>query len=158
MSNLKEQLQKLDVSKLKTSSGNSIEKELKHHARILANCIMHELDKVYDSYEPKVYERTYGLYHSLHIGNMQMNISSAGASLGISLIFDDGAIHKGFDGSPVNVGILLNEGWKSNFSDVPYFGEREGTHFIEKAIQKYKHQVKNPFTVKLKIGNEIRKF
>ena len=136
MSNLKMQLQKLDVSKLKMESRNSVAAELTRHARILANCIQHELDKVYNSYEPKVYKRTYGTYNSLMIGNFEIKVTATSTALSISLIFDDGAIHKGFEGSPVNMAVLLNEGWQTGFSDVPYFGQREGTHFIEKGIEK----------------------
>ena len=158
MDSLKKQLQKLDVSKLKMGSGNCVAAELKRHARILANCIQYELDKVYDSYEPKVYKRTYGTYNSLMIGNLEIKVTATGAALGISLIFDEDAIHKGFDGSPINTAVLLNQGWRTGFSDVPYFGQREGTHFIENGIEKYKQKVKNPFAVKLKIGDEIREF
>ena len=51
MSNLKEILKNLDVSKLKLKNGKSVEAELKKHAAILADCILYQLDKVYDSYE-----------------------------------------------------------------------------------------------------------
>ena len=64
---LKKQLQKLDVSKLKTVGGDTVEKELKRHARFLANCIMHRLDQVYDSYMAKIYNRTYDLYKSVYV-------------------------------------------------------------------------------------------
>ena len=158
MTDLKKQLQKLDVSQLKMGSGNSVAAELKRHAGILAGCIQHELDKVYESYEPKVYKRTFGTYHSLMIGGLEIKVTATGAALGISLIFDENAIHKGFDGEPVNTAVLLNEGWQTKFSDVPYFGKREGTHFIEKGIEKYKQKMKNPFVVKLHINNETREF
>lgn len=158
MDNLKAQLQKLDVSQLKMGSGNCVAVELKHHARILANCIQYELDRVYNSYETKVYQRTYGTYNSLMIGNLEIKVTATGAALGISVLFDENAVHKGFDGEPVNMAVLLNEGWQTGFSDVPYFGQREGTHFIEAGIERYKQKVKNPFAVKLKIGDEIREF
>ena len=158
MDSLKKQLQKLDVSQLKMKSGDSVAAELKRHARILANCIQYELDKVYNSYEPKIYERTYDTYNSLMVGNLEIKVTATGAALGISLIFDENVIHKGFDGTPVNMAVLLNEGWQTGFSDVPYFGQREGTHFIEKGIEKYKQKMKNPFAVKVKIGDEIREF
>ena len=158
MSNLKIQLQKLDVSQLKMKSGDSVVAEMKRQAGILANCIQYELDKVYNSYEPKVYKRTYGTYHSLMIGELEIKVTATGAALGIRLVFDDGAMRKGFDGTSVNMAELLNEGWMTGFSDVPYFGQREGTHFIEKGIEKYKQKVKNPFAVKLNIGNEIREY
>ena len=161
MSDLRRQLDSLNVSKLKMKNWNTIEKELKRHARILTDCIMHELDNVYDSYEPTVYKRTYGLYNSLYIDDtIRVDISGKNMSLCIGLSFDDGAIHQGFNGEYVNTAILLNDGYKTHgsFSNIPYFGYREGTHFIEKGIQKYKRIVSNPFTVRLTLNYEIREF
>ena len=67
MNDLKKQLRNLDVSKLRMSNGNTVQNELKKHARILANCILEELNKVYSGYSPKVYERTYDLHNSVEI-------------------------------------------------------------------------------------------
>ena len=36
-----------------------VKSELQKHARILVDCIMRQLDAVYDSYNPKIYQRTY---------------------------------------------------------------------------------------------------
>ena len=156
MSNLKKQLEKLDITKLKLKNSKELGKELKHHAEVLADCIMYELDKVYDSYEPTAYVRTFDLYDSLFIGNLRLDISTGGANLAISLSFDEGAIHKSLDGKDVNVAVLLNKGWKTNsaFQDVPYFGYREPTYFIQEGICRYKKMVSNPFPVRLTINNE----
>lgn len=161
MNNLRKQLNSLNVSKLKMKNGNTVEKELKRHAAILADCIMQELDNVYDSYSLKIYQRTYGLYNSLYIDDsVRIDISSSGAGLSIGLHFDGGAIHQGFNGEFVNTAVLLNEGYQTHgsFSHIPNFGYREGTHFIEKGIQKYNRNVSNPFAVRLTINNEIREF
>lgn len=159
MSNLTKQLKQLDVSKLKLKNGNTVEKELRQHASILADCIMKELDKVYDEREPAVYKRTYGLYDALYIDNfVQVIVSSAGANLSIGLHFDDGAMKTNFNGEEVNTAILLNEGWqtKGRFRNVPYFGYRKGTHFIDKGIERYKISVSNPFTVRFTVNDEVR--
>lgn len=161
MSNLKKQLKKLDVSKLKMKNGNSVEKELNRHASILADCIMEELDNVYDSYTPLVYRRNYGLYNSLYIDNrIKIDVSNKGIAISLGLHFDDGAIHESFSGEDANTAVLLNEGWQTHgsFSDIPYLGYREGTHFIEKGIEKYKKRVNNPFAIRLTINNEERVF
>jgi len=65
-------------------------------------------------------------------------------------------MHKSLDGKDVNAAILLNEGWQTHgtFKDVPYFGFRGPTKFIESGIQKYKKMVENPFPVRLTINNE----
>lgn len=155
MSNLKQQLKNLDVSKLKLVNGGTIAKELQRHAAILADCIMLELDKVYDSYEPKVYQRTYGLYNSLIIGNLKLDISTSGTSLSINLTFDRGAFHKSLDGKEVNVAILLNEGWHyDSWRDIPMFTHREPTYFMQRGIERYKKSVSNPFKIRLTINEK----
>lgn len=126
----------------------------------MADCIMAELDEVYDSYSPKVYRRLYGLYNSLYIGNIKVDISSTGTSLSINLGFNDGAMHENFDGQEMNVALLLNEGYLTHgrFADVPYFGYREGTKFTQKGIERYKRSVKNPFAVRLTINGDEEMF
>lgn len=161
MSNIKGQLRNLDVSKLKMKNGRTVEAELKRHAEILADCIMECLDAVYDSYMPKTYIRSYGLYHSLYISDVvRVDISSSGVNLSIGLHFDDGAIHKSFDGEDINTAVLINEGWQTHgsFAAVPMLGWRTGEHFIEKGIEKYKRKVSNPFKVRFTINNEERIF
>lgn len=150
MADLRKALKNLDVSKLKTSSGKSVSEELKHHAAILADCIMYRLDEVYESYSPKIYKRTYNLYNSIYIDQTPvLKIGSSGAAICISVLFDDGAIHQSLNGKYVDVAMLLNEGWQTHgsFANVPYFGYRPGTHFIEKGIEDYKRKVDHPFDV-----------
>lgn len=152
MKDLKSKLKNIDVSKIKLKNGKTIKDEIKRHAAILADCIQYELDAVYDSYSPIVYKRTYNLYNSLYIDDkVKIDISSSGSNLSIGIHFDDGAIHKGFDGSDADTAILINDGWQTHgrFANVPYFGYREATHFIEKGITAYKRKVNNPFNVKL---------
>lgn len=152
MKDIKSRLKNLDVSKLKMKNGRTIADEIKRHAVILTDCIQYELDTVYDSYSPVVYRRTYNLYNSIYIDDkVRIDISSNGSNLSIGIHFDDGAIHKGFDGSDADTALLLNDGWQTHgsFADVPYFGYRDATHFIENGIQAYKRKVNNPFNVKL---------
>lgn len=145
------QLKKLNVNKLKLENGQSVASELKRHAAILADCIMEELDKVYDSYEPRVYKRTYGLYDALCIEDTPVvEVKSDGGTLSIHLKFDDGATSQGLWGQPGDKVTLINEGQQTHgrFSSVPMLGYRDGTHFVEKAIMKYKQKVRNPFPIK----------
>lgn len=161
MSDLKKQLRNLNVSTLKMKNGNSVEKELKRHASILADCIMEELDAVYDSYTPQFYKRSFRLYNSLYIDDeIKIDISSSEIGLSIGLYFDDGSIHNSFYGEDANTAVLLNEGWawKNSTVDIPYLSRREGTHFIEKGIEKYKRRVNNPFKVRFTINNKERIF
>ena len=161
MSNIKGQLKNLDVSKLRMKNGRTVKGELKRHSEILADCIMECLDAVYDSYNPKTYIRSYGLYHSLYINDgVRVDISSSGVNLGITLHFDDGAVHKSFDGEDSSVVNLINEGWewKNSSVDIAYLSRRTGEHFIEKGIEKYKRKVSNPFKVRFTINGEERLF
>jgi hypothetical protein len=156
---ISDQLKHLDVRKLRTANGKKIEEELRRHARILANCIQMELDKVYESYEPKIYQRTYDLYNSLEVDQtVKVDISASGARLSIGVHFDDGAIHQSLSSKPSNMAWLINDGWQVKntwFKNVPMFGYREATNFIEKGIEDYKKSVSNPFSVKLTKGDEI---
>ena len=159
MSNLKSKIKRVDVSKLKLNTGKTVVDELKYHATVLADCIIAELDRVYDSYTPEVWHRDYSLFNSLCIDNfVEIRTSSKGTELSIKLYFDEGAYHDSFDGQSVNTAVLINEGWQTHgsFKDVPYLGYRNGTHFIEKGVERYKNKVKRPFAVKLTINNEVR--
>lgn len=151
-SNISSQLQRLNVSKLKMASGRTVAQELKRHAAILADCIQNQMDAMYDSYQPMVYHRTYGLYNSLYIDNqLVLSTSPKSGTLEIRLGFDDGAVHKGFDGRPANTAVLLNDGYQTHgrFSHIPYFGYRDGYYFVEKGIEDYKKKVSNPFRVEI---------
>ena len=160
MGNIRRQLNNLDVSKLKLKNGRSVEQELKRHANILADCITEEIDRIYESYPPKYYQRSYNVYNSLYVDDkIRIDISSSGTGLSIGIHFDEGSLHENFDGEDSNIIGLWNEGyeWKNN-PHIPYLSEREGTHFIEEAIKNYKQMVSNPFKVKFTINNEERLF
>lgn len=161
VSNIAKQLRKLDVSKLKMKNGNTVAEELRKHARILADCIQKALDDVYESYSPKVYRRSFGLYDSVYIDDViKVEVSAKGANLSIRISFDENAMHENFYGEEANVAALLNEGWswKNSSVDIPYLSRREGTKFIEAGIEEYKRSVSNPFTVRFTINDEVRMF
>lgn len=160
MSNIRKQLKNLDVSKLRMKSGRTVENELKHHAGILADAVMEELDAVYSSYSPKIYRRTYDVYNSLYIDDkVWIDVTSKETGLSIGIHFDEGSLHRNFDGEDSNIIGLLNEGWEwNNNPHIPYLSERDGSHFIESAIEKYRQRVSNPFTVKFTINGEEKIF
>lgn len=160
MSNIKKQLRNLDVSKLKMKNGRTVEQELRYHARILSDCIMEEMNTVYESYSPKIYRRSYDVYNSLYIDDkVRIDVSSKGTGLSIGIHFNDGSLHENFYGNDSNIIGLWNEGWEwKNNPHIPYLSERSGSHFIEKGIEKYKQKVSKPFTVKFTINGEERIF
>lgn len=161
MSNITNQLRRLDINRLRMRNGNTVADELRRHARILADCIEKALDSVYESYNPKVYRRSYGLYDSLYIDDViKVEVSSRGANLSIRLSFDENSTHENFYGEDSNVANLINEGWawRNSSVDIPYLSRREGTHFIECGIEEYRRSVNNPFTVRFTINDEVRMF
>ena len=161
MSNITRQLRNLDVSRLRMKNGNTVEAELRKHARILWNCIMEEMDNsIYSAYTPKLYMRKLNLYHALRVNDM-IQVSVENMGLYVKLYFDeDDVLHENFFGEKVNVAAILNEGYQTHgsFADVPMLGWREATNFIDNGILKYKQKVRNPFRVKLNINNEERIF
>lgn len=140
------------------NNGNTVQMELEKHARILADCILEELDKVYSSYSPVVYKRTYDLYNSVAIDNVvKVEVGAKGTTLSMRVYFDDRAIHSGMFGDSANVAELLNNGWTIKkdiwFKEIYHFGYYEGAHFIEKAIQKYRSRVSNPFEIQVNFNS-----
>lgn len=161
MSNIRKQLRNLDVSKLRMKTGRTVENELKHHASILYDCILEEMDdSIYSAYSPKVYMRNFNLYNALRINDM-VKVSTKDSSLYVELYFDeDDVMHENFFGERVDVASILNEGYQTHgsFADIPMLGFRDATKFIDTGILKYKQKVTNPFTVKLNINDEERIF
>ena len=142
-------------------NGNTVADELRKHAKILADYIQRALDDVYESYNPKVYRRSYALYDSLYIDDViKVDVSAKGANLSIRLSFDENVMHENFYGEDSNVAALLNEGWswKNSSVNIPYLSSREGTHFIERGIEEYKRSVRKPFAVRFIINDDIRMF
>ena len=161
MTNIRNQLKKLNISKLKMQTGRTVEQELKRHAEILHDCILEEMDNyIYSAYSPKVYMRNFNLYNALRINDM-VKVSAKNSSLYVELYFDeDDVMHENFFGDRVDVATILNEGYRTHgrFADVPMLGWRDTTKFIDNGILKYKQRVANPFKVKLNINNEERIF
>ena len=161
MSNIIAKLRNLDVSKLRMKNGRTVEQELRYHTSILSDCIMEEMESSIYDYSPRVYRRTFDIWNSLYINDkVRVDVSSKGTSLSISVQFSDEVMHENFEVEKVNVAAILNEGYKTHgsFAEVPMFGFRDATNFIDNAILKYKQRVSKPFTVKFTINGEERIF
>lgn len=65
----------------------------------------------------------------------------------------DAAMHQSLWGDDeVNALLLMNEGYKITsgwHKDIPYFGYREGGHFLERAVERFEHE--NYFNIKIHI-------
>lgn len=114
----------------------NIKHALKEAADLLYKLLHKQLQSYYNSYEPKVYQRTYGLLNSLRISP----ITHSGNQFSISVYFDKGsATHPSiFGGEEGFTPILLNEGWEwNNNIGIHRLSYYEGFHFVEHAIAEF---------------------
>lgn len=71
MASIEEQLKKIIVSTVKMSDGLTLQQQLKREVDRLYSCIQKYIDQYYDSYKPKVYERTYRFQGSMYRQHMK---------------------------------------------------------------------------------------
>lgn len=163
MRGLAEQLKKLKVQNLKTSSGEAYCELLRREANRLKDCIQNRLDIYMSSYKPKMYVRTNAFQKSLMVDDI-MNIYAVGKTLYIDIYFDDSGYHKSGDGirtpwgkewqgngKRVNTAVLLNYGYTVKeavwFRDYENFGYRKGGKFIENGIADFLSN--NPYGIRV---------
>lgn len=82
-----------------------------------------------------------------------VDIDTSGTQFTIKLKYTDEAMHKSlWGGGEVNTLLLMNNGYqvKSGWhKDIPYFGYREGGHFLEKAVERFNKD--NAFGIEINI-------
>ena len=129
-----------DVSKLRLPNGRTFEQQMKYEAKRFLKILQEEIDKWYRSYSPKMYQRSYDMIHSIYAEDY-VDIDTSGTQLTIKIKQTDEAMHKSlWGGGEVNALLLMNYGYKVSkgwHKDIPYFGYRDGGHFIEKAIERF---------------------
>lgn len=112
---LKEQIAKLAAKQIKTRSGESYEEALKREVDRLYDCIQNRIDEYYDSYEPKIYERTYRFMGALYAEDL-VDVRAVGTQIQLSLRFHpDLAQHETWTSNGNGyVPVLLNYGFENN--------------------------------------------
>ncbi len=157
---IRNQLKGIDIRKLKTSNGQSLDELLYIEAQRLKDCIQYRLDNYLASYSPVMYKRTGGLQSSLKVDSF-LNVKIVGNGLEIRLFFDENANHMsgdgivGWDGSgeEVNTAYLLNYGYRVKkdvwFKNIENFGYREAGCFVEDGVDDYNRV--NPLGIKVTI-------
>lgn len=112
---LKEQIAKLAAKQIKTRSGESYEEALKREVDRLYDCIQNRIDEYYDSYEPKIYERTYRFWSALYAEDL-VDVRAVGTQIQLSLRFHpDLAQHETWTSNGNGyVPVLLNYGFENN--------------------------------------------
>lgn len=144
---------KVDIRKLRLSNGKTLEQQMKYEAKRFLKILQEEIDDWYDSYSPVVYQRTYTMRNSIDVEDY-VDIDFSDMQITVNIKQTSAAMHKSLWGNgSVNALTLMNEGYhvKSGwFKDIPYFGYREGGHFIEKAIKRFEQD--NYFNIKIQIN------
>lgn len=143
MASIKDQIEKIVARKSKLANGKTIEQTLMEAVDYLYECVQTEIDLMYDSYVPKVYERR--PYHeSLRSALYAEDFLDArikGNSIEVSLKFSNNVRAMNFNGDhESNTDLLMNYGWKAPRLE-NYIGHEvwrltyyEGWHFLEKGI------------------------
>ena len=143
MASIEEQIKKIVAKKAKLANGKTIEQTLMEAVDYLYMCIQREIDDMYESYTPKVYERRpwhEGLRSALYAEDF-LDARIKGNSIEVSLKFSNNVWARNFNGDyESNVALLMNYGWKAPRLE-DYIGHEvwrltyyEGWHFLEKGI------------------------
>lgn len=157
---LKAQLAKINLRKVKTASGETLEERMANEARRLYDCIQYYIDEWHRSYEPVIYQRSYRYQGALYAEDIA-DITTRGNSLVIKVAFHkDLTRHPNLNevswnrygynyDVPINdrhmsrVDVLMEKGWNAprlasmlgrNVHMLTYF---EGIHAIEKGVRDY---------------------
>jgi hypothetical protein len=112
---LKEQLTRLAATQIKTRSGETYAEALKREVDRLYDCIQARIEDYYNSYQPKIYRRTYRFEGALYAENL-VDIRVVGTQIQLSLRFHPELAYHDTWTSNGNgyVPILLNYGFENN--------------------------------------------
>lgn len=138
-----------------TTSGMTVKQILEQEARRLLNCIQKRINEYYESYNPVVYQRTYGLFAMRVEDFIDMTMMNGTASIKIDFDKADIQAHSifGDGGDAYNTVELINSGWQVKegvwFSDIEHFGHQDGAHFIENGIADF--NADNPYNLKIEL-------
>lgn len=158
---LEEQLAQIALKKVKMSTGETLATTMAREARRLYDCIQYYIDRYYESYQPKIYERTFGYKKALYAEGLA-DIKIIGNTLHIGVGFQENlAIHPNlsevywsdFHGGDYRipiadnhnsfVPILMERGWhSSNLAsmigrEVPRLTYFAGINAVEKGIRDF---------------------
>lgn len=142
MASIKEQLMRIAAKKGKTSTGKTIEQTLMEAVDYLYMCIQREIDNMYESYTPKVYERRPyhdGLRSALYVEDF-LDARIVGNSIQISLKFSSNVWAWNFNKthkSPVNILMLNGWKWQDYNGEEDRFRRFDGYDYITKGIDNF---------------------
>lgn len=137
---IRDQLNAIIASKVKMKNGETLQEQLSREVRRLYDCIQHYIDKYYNAYQPKAYDRTWRFHGALYAEDF-IDARIVGNTIQLSVQFnDDLVMHDNFVGGKSYIAPMLNWGWKApklaaslgrSVYRLTYY---EGAHFIEDGI------------------------
>lgn len=143
MASIRNQITKIAVMKMRTGTGETYAEKLKREVDRLYDCIQDEINRFYNSYDPRHYHRTNRFKHSLYAEDL-VDIRINDNQIELSIRFDsDKVFHENFNGDhETNVAVILNYGYVSRKLEerigvVPYFTRREPFLFVENGISRW---------------------
>lgn len=143
MASIKDQITKIVSKKASLANGKTIEQTLMDAVNYLYKCIQSEIDSMYASYSPKVYERRpyhESLRSSLYVEDF-LDARFNGDSIEISLKFNENQWAMNFNNDhKSNVAVLMNNGWAWHsrpLRGIERFTDYGGWHFIEKGVAQF---------------------
>jgi len=132
-------------------SSDAVQVILKRQAERLKQCIIKRVNDYYSSYNPFVYDRTYGLQSSLEVDN-DIEVSISGMTINVGFSGSDAYQPSLFGGGDAYTPSLMNYGWQVKkdvwFKNIEHFGYYEGAHFLENGIADWQAGNTEGITVK----------
>ena len=130
----------IDFTKLRLNNGRTIAQQMYYEARRFMAILQEEIDIWYHSYSPTEYERTFKMRKCIY-AEQYITVDIDASKLSIRIRFNKDAYHKSLWGNKeANALLLMNNGFETKsgwHKDIPYFGYREGGHFLEKAMTRF---------------------
>lgn len=136
-------LNNFDVRKLRLPNGRTVEQQMKYEGQRFMGILQDELNEWYSEYTPVMYQRTYAMLGSVFAEDL-VEVDYSGTTLEVRVKYSDLAMHKSlWSDDEVNTLFLLNNGYQVSSGwhrNVPYFGYREGGHFLDRAVERFNRE------------------
>ena len=142
MASIKDQIEKIVARKAKLANGKTIEQTLMEAVDYLYICVQAEIDAMYESYTPRVYERRpwHDSLRSALYAEDFLDARIKGNSIELSLKFNSNVWAWNFDHShksPVNVLMLNGWKWKNYDGEEDRFRRFDGYDYIGNGVKRF---------------------
>ncbi len=142
----------IDFRQLKLKNGKTIQQQLKEEARRFKDILQKHIDDFYNAYTPVLYNRTYNMRNSIYVDDA-VDVEISNGNLRIIVKYSNDVFHSSLFGEEqINTLYLMDSGYKVNkgwHKDIPYFGFRSGSGFLQKAVDEFNRD--NYFGIKAEV-------